>query len=155
MNGQGFGDSLDHLTSHTFNAHENKGDFLLVVVCPNIELRFFFDGTGELFSHRSASKQSSSQPRDLYDFGCSEFSGIETQIEDLIAGKKLLLAVTSMILKTQDTCDAESCDHPEAGFWEELEELQGALRHAFASLNSKFPTVSAPKLAIQADAVSI
>jgi hypothetical protein len=161
---RGFGDSLDHLTADQMlrlmmpdpiSAHERKGDFLSVAVCPNIELRFFFDGTGELVTQGEASKHNLSQPRDLYDFDASEFSSVETQIEDLITGSKLLLVVTSMILKTQDTCEEESCDHLEAGSWEELEELQGVLRHAFASLNSKFPTVSAPKLAIQVDAVSL
>jgi hypothetical protein len=164
LNRRGFGDSLDHLTADQMlrlmmpdpiNAHEKKGDFLSVAVCPNMELRFFFDGTGELVTQGEASKQNISQPRDLYDFDAPEFSSVETQIEDLIAGSKLLLVVTSMILKTQDTCDAESCDHPEAGSWEELEEIHGALRHAFASLNSKFPTVSAPKLAKHVDAVSL
>mgnify|MGYP007092089904 CR=1 FL=1 len=155
LNRRWFSDALDHLTSHPINTHEYKGDFLSVVVCPNIELRFFFDGTGELVSHGSASKHSSSQLRNLYDFGCPEFSSVETQIEDLIAGKKLLLAVTSMILKTQDTCDAESCGHPEAGSWDELEELQEVLSHPFAGLNSKFPRVSAPKLAKQVDEVSL
>ena len=149
---RGFGDSLDHLTADQMlrlmmpdpiNAHERKGDFLSVAVCANIELRFFFDGTGELVTQGEASKHNLSQPRDLYDFDASEFSSIETQIEDLIAGRKLLLAVTDVILKTQDTCDAESCKHPESGAWEELAIYRENLKSEHVILYSQYPSVSA------------
>ena len=154
LNRQGFGYPFDHLTAEQtigltlpdpFNAHEKKGDFLAVQVCPNLELRFYFNGTVELVSHGSANKHSSSQLRDFYDFGCPEFSIVETQIEDLIAGKKLLLAVTSMILKTKDTCDAESCDHSESGAWEELPDLQVKFSHEHARYYSQFPSVAASR----------
>jgi hypothetical protein len=161
---KGFGYSFDHLTPEQtpgltlpdlFSAHEKKGDFLAVEVCPNLELRFYFNGTGELVTNVAASKQNLSQRRDLYDIDASEFSGIESQIEDLIAGNKLLLAVTARILKTQDICESESCDHPESGGWEGLEELRELLSHPFASLSASFPTLSAPKLAKQVDEVSL
>jgi hypothetical protein len=149
---RGFGDSLDHLTADQMlrlmmpdpiNAHEGKGDFLSVAVCPNIELRFFFDGTGELVTQGEASKHNLSQPRDLYDFDASEFSNVDAQIQDLIAGRKLLLAVTDVILKTQDTCDAESCKHPESGAWEELAIYRENLKSEHAILYSQYPSVSA------------
>jgi hypothetical protein len=163
LNRQGLGYSFDHFAADEtlglalpdpFNAHEKKGDFLAVEFCPNLELRFYFNGTGELVTHVAASKQNLSQPRDLYDFDASEFSGIETQIEDLITGNKLLLALTAMILKTQDTCDAESCDHPETGGWEGLQGLRELLSHPFASLSASFPTVSAHELTKQANEVN-
>ena len=155
LNRPGFGYSFEHLTAEQtlgltlpdpFNAHEKKGDFLAVEVCPNLELRFDFNGTGELVTHVAASKKNLSQPRDLYDFDAPEFSAIETQIQDLIAGNKLLLAVTAMILKTQDTCDAETCDHPESGGWEELNGFQNNLHHKYSSLNSQYPSVSVEKV---------
>ena len=155
LNRQGFGYSFEHLTVEQtlgitlpdpFNAHEKKGDFLAVEVCPNLELRFYFNGTGELVTHVAASKQNPSQPRDLYDFDASEFSNIDTQIQDLIAGNTLLLAVTARILKTQDTCDAEFCDHPESGGWEELNSFQSNLHHKYSSLNSQYPSVSVEKV---------
>lgn len=149
---RGFGYSFDHLAADQtlglmlpdpFNAHEKKGDFLAVEVCPNLELRFYFNGTGELVTHVAASKQNLSQPRDLYDFDAAEFSGIETQIEDLIAGNKLLIAVMDRILKTQDTCDTEYCDHPESGAWKNLEEYRKNLGHVNFRLHSTFPGVKA------------
>lgn len=152
LDAQGLGHSFEHLTvdqargimfPDSFNAHEKKGDFLAVEVCPNLELRFYFNGTGELVTHVAASKQNLSQPRDLYDFDASEFSGIETQIEDLITGNKLLLAVTAMILQTQDTCDAESCDHPGSGAWQNLEEFRENLGHVNFLLHATFPGVQA------------
>lgn len=112
-------------------------------VCPNLELRFYFNGTGELVTHVAASQQNLSQPRDLYDFDTPEFSGIETQIEDVIAGNKLLIAVTDRILKTQDICYAESCDNPESGAWKNLEEYRKNLGHVNFLLHSTFPGVKA------------
>jgi hypothetical protein len=155
LNRRGFGYTFDNLTAEQtlglmlpdpFNAHEKKGDFLAVEVCPNLELRFYFNGTGELVTHVAAGKQNLSQPRDLYDFDASEFSGIENQIQDLIAGNKLLLAVTAMILKTQDTCDAESCDHSENGGWEELNSFHSNLNHKYSSLYSHYPSISVEKV---------
>jgi hypothetical protein len=125
------------------SAHERKGDFLSVAVCPNIEIRFFFDGTGELVTQGEASKHNLSQPRDFYDFDASEFSNVDAQIQDLIAGRKLLLAVTDVIQKTQDTCDAESCKHPESGAWEELAIYQENLKSEHVILYSQYPSVSA------------
>jgi hypothetical protein len=152
LNRQGFGDSFDHITLEQtlgltlpdpFNAHEKKGDFLAVEVCPNLELRVYFNGTGELVTHVAASKQNLSQPRDLYDFDAFEFSNVDTQIEDLIAGRKLLLAVTDLILKTQDTCDADSCEHPEGGAWEELLVYRENLNSEHATLFSEYPSMAA------------
>jgi hypothetical protein len=155
LNRKGFDYSFDHFTAEQtlgltlpdpFNTHEKKGDFMAVEVCPNLELRFYFNGTGELVTHVAASQQNLSQPRDLYDFEAPEFSAIETQIQDLIVGNKLLLAVTAIILKTQDTCDAESCDHPESRGWEELNSFQSNLHHKYATLNSQYPSVSVEKV---------
>lgn len=122
-----------------FNEHESKGDFLSVTVCPNLELRFFLEGTGELVTQTAASKLNPGTPRALYNFASPEFSNIENQLEDLIAGSKLLLAVVERIIKTQDTCEAESCYHTEGGAWEDLEVLQENLDHKYASLNSQLP----------------
>jgi hypothetical protein len=78
-----------------FNEHESKGDYLSVTVCPNLELRFFFEGTGELVTQIAASMLKPGTPRDLYDFASPEFSSIETQIEDLVTGHKLPLPAAS------------------------------------------------------------
>jgi hypothetical protein len=132
---------LGILMPEPFNDHEGKGDFLSVTVCPNLELRFFFEGTGELVAQTTASKLKPGTPRDLYDFPSPEFSSIETQIEDLVTGHKLLLAVIERIISTQDTCDAEFCNHPEIGAWEDLQELREKLGHKYARLNSELPSL--------------
>jgi hypothetical protein len=130
---------LGILITEPFNEHEGKGDFLSVTVCPNLELRFFFEGTGELVTQSAASKLKPGIARDLYDFASPEFSSIDTQLEDLVTGNKLLLAVIESIIKTQDTCDAESCNHPESGAWEELNQLEETLQNPNALLNADFP----------------
>jgi hypothetical protein len=127
------------LIPEPFNEHESKGDYLSVTVCPNLELRFFFEGTGELVTQTAASKRKPGTARDLYDFASPEFSNIENQLEDLIAGSKLLLAVVERIINTQDTCDVESCNHPESGAWEELHQLEETLKNPNALLNADFP----------------
>jgi hypothetical protein len=114
---------LGMLTPESLNEHDNKGDFLSVTVCPNLELRFFFEGTGELVTQTAASKLKPGTARDLYDFASPEFSNTESQPEDLIAGSKFLLAVVGRIIKTQDTCEAEPCSHPESGAWKGLQDL--------------------------------
>jgi hypothetical protein len=131
---------LGILIPEPFNEHESKGDYLSVTVCPNLELRFFFEGTGELVAQTAASKLKPGTARDLYDFASSEFSNIENQLEELIAGSKLLLSVVERIINTQDTCDAELCDHPEIGAWEDLQELREKLGHKYARLNSELPS---------------
>ena len=131
---------LGILMPEPFNEHEGKGDFLSVTVCPNLELRFFFEGTGELVTQTAATMLKPGTPRDLYDFASPEFSSIETQIEDLVTGHKLLLAVVERIINTQDTCDAELCNHPEIGAWEDLQELREKLGHKYARLNSELPS---------------
>jgi hypothetical protein len=139
---------LGILAPEPFNEHESKGDYLSVTVCPNLELRFFFEGTGELVTQTAASKLKPGTARDLYDFASPEFSNLENQLEDLIAGSKLLLVVVERIIKTQDTCEAETCNHPEIGAWEDLQELQEKLHHKYARLNSElpsFPTTSSPE----------
>jgi hypothetical protein len=118
---------LGILIPEPFNEHESKGDFLSVTVCPNLELRFFFEGTGELVTKTAASKLKPGTARDLYDFASPEFSSIYTQLEDLETGNKLLLAVIESIIKTQDTCDVESCNHPESGAWGDLQQLEKKL----------------------------
>jgi hypothetical protein len=130
---------LGILIPEPFNEHESKGDFLSVTVCPNLELRFFFEGTGELITQISASKLKPGTARDLYDFASPEFSTMENQLKDLIAGSKLLIAVVERIIKLQDTCEVESCNHPEGGAWEDLQELQEKLGHKYAKLNSQLP----------------
>jgi hypothetical protein len=130
---------LGILIPEPFNEHESKGDFLSVTVCPNLELRFFFEGTGELVTKTAASKLKPGTARDLYDFASPEFSSIYTQLEDLETGNKLLLAVIESIIKTQDTCDVESCNHPESGAWEELHQLEETLQNPNALLNTDFP----------------
>jgi hypothetical protein len=146
----GFLSQLPHLTDEQmlgilipepFNEHEGKGDFLSVTVCPNLELRFFFEGTGELVTQTAASKLKPRTARDLYEFASPELSNMENQLEDLIAGSKLLLAVVERIINTQDTCDAESCNHPKILAWEDLQELRERLGHKYARLNSQLPTL--------------
>jgi hypothetical protein len=139
---------LGILIPEPFKEHESKGDFLSVTVCPNLELRFFFEGTGELVTQTAASKLKPGTARDLYDFASPEFSNMENQLEDLIAGSKLLLVVVERIINTQDTCDAELCNHPEIGAWEDLQELREQLGHKYARLHSQlpsFPTTSSPE----------
>ena len=134
----GFLGHLSHLTDEQvlgilipepFNEHESKGDFLSVTVCPNLELRFFFEGTGELVTQTEASKLKTRTPRDLYVFASPVFSKMEDQLEDLITGNKLLRAVVERIIKTQDTCEVYSCNHHESGSWKDLQVLQDTLRH--------------------------
>jgi hypothetical protein len=134
------GQMLGILVPEPFNEHEGKGDYLSVTVCPNLELRFFFEGTGELVTQTAASKLKPGTARDLYDFASPEFSNLENQLEDLVAGSKLLLVVVERIIKTQDTCDAELCNHPEIGAWEDLQELREKLGHKYARLNSELPS---------------
>jgi hypothetical protein len=132
---------LGVLIPEPFNEHESKGDYLSVTVCPNLELRFFFEGTGELVAQTAASKLKPGTARDLYDFASPEFSNMENQLEDLLAGSNLLLAVVERIINTQDTCDAELCNHPEIGAWEDLQELREKLGHKYARLNSELPSL--------------
>lgn len=132
---------LGILITEPFNEHENKGDSLSITVCPNLELRFFFEGTGELVTQTAASKLKPGTARDLYDFASPEFSNIENQLEDLIAGSKLLLAVVERIIITQDTCEAGTCNHPDSGAWEDLQELHEKLGHKYARFNSQLPSL--------------
>jgi hypothetical protein len=132
---------LGVLIPEPFNEHESEGDYLSVTVCPNLELRFFFEGTGELVAQTAASKLKPGTARDLHEFASPEFSNMENQLEDLIAGSKLLLAVVERIINTQDTCDAELCNHPEIEAWEDLQELREKLGHKYARLNAELPSL--------------
>lgn len=120
--------------------HDARGDFLQVKVCNGITLKIYLNGTGQVVNEAYAgSPLVEDVARYEEDFQFPASKNVQGDLDDLIVGKNLLLAVLTAVLKYQDNCSLEGCDHVYETFWETMEELYPHLSAPNARFHQDFP----------------
>jgi hypothetical protein len=123
--------------------HKQHGDHLLITICPSLEWRIYFDGTGQVLEARNAG-EISNQNQAAKDLDFPEFTNLHTKLDELITGQNLIHQVIKGILEIQPTCTSVLCGHDKSGPWEDLQLLDAKLNEPNARLSEDFPSVEAP-----------
>ncbi len=120
--------------------HDARGDWLLVPVCKQLELKVFFNGTGQLVDK---SYEGSSAVEDVQryeqELSFPSSADLVSNLDDLISGKNLLLEIAEAILKYQSTCSSGACNHEESEYWDNLSEVTEMLKRDNSRLHLEFP----------------
>jgi hypothetical protein len=120
--------------------HVARGDFLQVKVCDGITLKIYFNGTGQIINHSCAdSPVVEDVARYEQDFDFPASANIAKDLDDLIVGSDLLLAVLDAVMKYKDNCKLEGCDHVYKTLWETMEEHYPQLSSPNSRLYQDFP----------------
>jgi hypothetical protein len=120
--------------------HVARGDFLQVKVCDGITLKIYFNGTGQIINHSYAdSLVVEDVARYEQDFDFPASANIAKDLDDLIVGSNLLLAVLDAVMKYKDNCTLEGCDHVYETLWETMEEHYSQLSSPNSRLYQDFP----------------
>ena len=123
--------------------HVARGDFLKVKVCDGISLKFYFNGTGQVVNQTYAdSLDVEDVARYEQDFEFPASANMTENIDDLIVGSALLLAVLDTVLNYKNTCTLEGCDHTYENFWETIQEQYPQLSLPNSRLFQDFPIIS-------------
>jgi hypothetical protein len=120
--------------------HVARGDFLQVKVCEGISLKFYFNGTGQVVNQTNAHSlvvEDVAKYEEDFEFPAS--ANITQNLDDLIVGSDLLLAVMDSVLNYKNNCTLEGCDHVYGTFWETMEEHYPQLSLPNARLFQDFP----------------
>jgi hypothetical protein len=76
------------------------------------------------------------------DFEFPASANMTENIDDLIVGSALLLAVLDTVLNYKNTCTLEGCDHTYENFWETIQEQYPQLSLPNSRLFQDFPIIS-------------
>jgi hypothetical protein len=123
--------------------HSNRGDYLSVRICNNLELKLYLNGSSSIFVQWAAVLRGYGEFEEgQIELEFSQFSNLEKKLEDLISGHELLLSVLEEIPKHYGHCTGYECDHKVGFLWEGLEEIVERLDLEGARLNKTFHSTS-------------
>ena len=118
--------------------HANRGDFLTVRVCKNVQLELHFNGSGRVFTQWAGLTGFGKFCETKMELEIPEFANLENKIEDLTSGYSILLRVLEEIPRHFGECSGYQCDHDADFGWKGLEGTLSLLDVESARLNRHF-----------------